>query len=148
MKLDAGFTLIEILITMAILGLVAAMAVPSYTAYLDKTNAADVASDFAAIELKLETYFAAHGQYPATLVAVGKDQDDPWGNALQYLDMASESGDTNKRKNASSQPINTDYDLYSKGPDGLSALSVTATISLDDVIRADNGGYIGIAEDY
>lgn len=148
MKMDSGFTLIEIAITMAILGILAAMAVPSYTAFLDKTNSADVEIDFATIELKMETYFAANGQYPASLAEVGMDRDDPWGNPYQYLNMALADGNGQKRKDHNLVPINTDFDLYSKGPDGQSASPLTASISKDDIIRANNGAYIGIAEGY
>jgi len=45
-------------------------------------------------------------------------------------------------------PINSDYDLYSKGPDGLSLKPLTAAPSRDDIVRANNGSFIGIAADY
>jgi general secretion pathway protein G len=44
--------------------------------------------------------------------------------------------------------LNADYDLYSLGGDGESAVSLTETASRDDVVRADNGGYIGLASEY
>ncbi len=40
-------------------------------------------------------------------------------------------------------PINSDYDLYSKGPDGASQGPLTAKASRDDIIRANNGRFIG-----
>jgi len=45
-------------------------------------------------------------------------------------------------------PLNTDYDLYSQGPDGQSVSPLTAAKSRDDIIRANNGDFIGTAEDY
>ena len=45
-------------------------------------------------------------------------------------------------------PLNTDFDLFSFGPDTQSLPSITALVSLDDVIRADDGGFIGLARDY
>lgn len=53
-----------------------------------------------------------------------------------------------KRKDKSLHPLNTDYDLYSMGPDGRSVSPLTAKASRDDIIRANNGGFIGVAEDY
>jgi general secretion pathway protein G len=45
-------------------------------------------------------------------------------------------------------PINTDFDLYSMGPDGRSAPPLTASDSRDDIVRANNGRFVGIAADY
>ena len=39
--------------------------------------------------------------------------------------------------------MNSDYDLYSMGPDGESLPPFTASTSRDDLVRASNGGYIG-----
>jgi general secretion pathway protein G len=45
-------------------------------------------------------------------------------------------------------PLNTDYDLFSLGPDKRTAVSLGEGVGLDDVIRANNGGYFGLAGDY
>jgi general secretion pathway protein G len=45
-------------------------------------------------------------------------------------------------------PLNSDYDLYSSGPDGESRSPLTAAPSRDDIVRANNGGYIGLAGEY
>ncbi|MCP5251868.1 MAG: hypothetical protein H6939_09135 [Burkholderiales bacterium] len=45
-------------------------------------------------------------------------------------------------------PINSDYDLYSMGKDGASVSPLTAKASRDDIIRANNGRFIGRAADY
>ena len=45
-------------------------------------------------------------------------------------------------------PLNSTYDLYSKGKDGASASALNAHASGDDVIRANDGGYIGLASGY
>lgn len=42
-------------------------------------------------------------------------------------------------------PLNSDYDLYSKGPDGASVAPLTAKASQDDILRASNGRFIGPA---
>jgi general secretion pathway protein G len=53
-----------------------------------------------------------------------------------------------KRKDQFLFPLNTDYDLFSMGPNHATAASLGETISLDDVIRANNGGFFGQASDY
>ncbi|MBL8750620.1 MAG: type II secretion system protein [Planctomycetes bacterium] len=45
-------------------------------------------------------------------------------------------------------PLNTDYDLFSLGPNGRTAVSLGEAVGQDDVIRANNGGFFGVASDY
>ena len=75
---------------------------------------------------------------------------DPWGRTYEYLNFAAAgpSWKGKARKEFGVVPLNTDYDLYSLGKDGNSATPLTASMSRDDVIRANNGGYIGLASDY
>jgi general secretion pathway protein G len=44
--------------------------------------------------------------------------------------------------------INTYYDLYSYGKDAASAGALNAGVSLDDVVRANDGGFLGAASRY
>jgi general secretion pathway protein G len=44
--------------------------------------------------------------------------------------------------------LNTDYDLYSMGKDGKTKGPLTAKDSHDDVIRANDGRFIGLASEY
>ncbi len=52
------------------------------------------------------------------------------------------------RKDRRLVPLNRDFDLYSQGKDGRSQGPLTAQVSLDDVIRANNGGFIGLGRNY
>jgi len=52
------------------------------------------------------------------------------------------------RKDRFLVPINSDYDLYSMGSDGESKPALQNPVSRDDVIRASDGAYIGLAERY
>ena len=45
-------------------------------------------------------------------------------------------------------PINSDFDLYSTGPDGASVAPLTAEPSRDDIVRANDGAFIGLASEY
>jgi general secretion pathway protein G len=45
-------------------------------------------------------------------------------------------------------PINSDYDLYSMGKDGDSVPPLGAQKSLDDVVRANDGGFVGLAANF
>ncbi|MGI9262323.1 MAG: prepilin-type cleavage/methylation domain-containing protein, partial [Woeseiaceae bacterium] len=74
---------------------------------------------------------------------------DPWGNDYQYLNIrAAGPGKGAFRKDGNLNPLNTDFDLYSMGADAASAGPLSAKNSRDDIVRANNGAFIGLGEDY
>lgn len=147
-----GLTLIELLMALAILGILAAIGYPAYQNYVDRANNAQAVSDIMLIEPAIALYQNKHdGALPQTLADIGMDTlRDPWGNPYQYLNIQSataiEKGKVRKDKNL--VPLNTDYDLYSKGKDGQSYAPLTTKQSRDDIVRANNGGFIGLGADY
>jgi general secretion pathway protein G len=56
--------------------------------------------------------------------------------------------ETTRRRDQYLFPLNTDYDLFSLGADHQTASSLSESIGQDDVIRANNGGFFGLAGDY
>jgi general secretion pathway protein G len=74
------------------------------------------------------------------------DRRDPWGNLYQYLNIETQKGVGKARKDQFLVPLNSDYDLYSMGRDGKSQSPLKAKASRDDILRANNGGYVGLAE--
>jgi general secretion pathway protein G len=52
------------------------------------------------------------------------------------------------RKDHNLVPVNTDFDLYSMGKDGESRAPFTAKVSHDDIVRANNGQFIGLVSNY
>jgi general secretion pathway protein G len=86
---------------------------------------------------------------PLSLADVGMGNLlDPYGNPYEYLNFATAKGKGSFRKDRFLVPINSDYDLYSKGQDGDSVAPLTAAKSRDDIIRANDGGFIGLASQY
>lgn len=63
-KSDAGFTLIELLIVVAIIGILAAIAIPQFSAYRAKAYNSAATSDLKNAKTSLETYFMEHQLYP------------------------------------------------------------------------------------
>ena len=72
---------------------------------------------------------------------------DPWGIPYVYYNVAA-NGKGGARKDHALNPINTDFDLYSKGPDKETKPQISHKSSLDDVIRARSGAFIGVAADF
>lgn len=134
----------------SIIGILAAVAINSYRDYIERAEIDVAIKDLTAIQLNIDGYaFNNNGVYPSSLSEVGlAGYEDPWGNAYQYLNIAETRGDGPKRKDRNLVPVNSDYDLYSMGPDGLTAPAFTSALSHDDIVRANNGGFLGVAEDY
>ena len=143
-----AFTLIELVMTLAILAIMSAISIPLYSNYRERLDNNQAITDIKKISVVIQRYLLKHGEYPETLSEVNMSHlQDPWGNPYQYLNIASADG-SKPRKDRSLKPINSDYDLYSMGKDGETRTPITARNSLDDIIRASNGGYVGRAEDY
>jgi general secretion pathway protein G len=145
-----GFSLLELAIVLVVAALLMSIAVPTYGNYMTRAKVATVVTDMGQMELALSRYQVANNGVQATSLAeIGMDTKlDPWGNPYQYLDMTNIHGHGGVRKDRNLVPINTDYDLYSMGPDGRSVAPLTASASRDDIIRANNGAYLGLASDY
>ena len=68
--------------------------------------------------------------------------------ALRPLDDTSLKLRVDARKDRNLVPINSDFDFFSMGKDRRSTAALTAQHSRDDIIRASDGGFIGLGADY
>ncbi|NIM89948.1 MAG: prepilin-type N-terminal cleavage/methylation domain-containing protein [Candidatus Aminicenantes bacterium] len=153
--LQKAFTLVELLLVIGIIAALFGIGIPVYLNQLTRAKNTKAISDIYSMSQQIEEFNMTNGDYPQNLAAIGREKiTDPWGNPYAYLKMyfASEKkgggapGDA--RKDRFLVPLNNDYDLYSKGKDGKSAPALTAKVSWDDVVRANNGAFIGEARKY
>jgi general secretion pathway protein G len=122
---DSGFTLIEIMVVVVILGVLAALIVPKIMSRPDEARVVAARQDIAAIVQALKLYRLDNLRYPSTeqglaaLVAaptiappapnwkpggyLERVPKDPWGNPYQYL----------------SPGLRGEIDVYSFGADGV-----------------------------
>lgn len=82
MKRTAGFTLVELMIAVAIVGILAAIVIPSYADYVRRGKIAEATSQLASMAVKLEQYFQDNRTYVGACTA-GTTAPLPTG--LQYF---------------------------------------------------------------
>ena len=134
---------------MTIAAILTAIAVPSYRSYVERVKVTQAVVGMATMSGLIQRYYTLHSSVPPDLSAIGWDTVlDPWGTPYRYLSFQGLNGKGQMRKDKNLVPINTQYDLYSMGADGQSVPPLTAKVSRDDVILANDGNYIGLASAY
>jgi general secretion pathway protein G len=113
---QAGFTLIEMLLVVVIIGLLATIATVSIPKSLNKARRSKAAADVQSIGVAIQSYYMEEGKYPGSLDALTSGDDpylekgipnDPWGNSYSYSYPGSH------------KPFK--YDLTSMGEDGVAS---------------------------
>lgn len=109
-----GFTLIEILLVVVIIGLLATIVTVSVPKHLEKARRSKAQADIGGIGVAVQSYYMEQGKYPTSLDALTAGDDpyleqgipkDPWGNEYLYQFPGSH------------KPFK--YDLASMGADGV-----------------------------
>ena len=149
-RFERGLTIVELMIAIAIASILAAVALPRYQDYRERVRVAQAKQDIAVINASVKAYMHDSKVPPDTITGfLAPGKVDPWGRPYEYLKLEGVKGVAGKaRKNKSLVPLNSDFDLYSMGRGGLTAAPLTAPASRDDIIRANDGAFIGLASEY
>lgn len=136
------------MVAVALIGVLLTIAVPSYQQWRNRALSRQAGQEIAAMATAIKQAYVDSRAYPDDLAGAGfSGRLDPWGRAYVYYNVAA-NGRGGARKDRQLNPINSDFDLYSKGPDGQTHVQVSNRLSADDIIRASDGRYIGLGADY
>ncbi len=70
-RVQQGFTLIELMIVVAIIGILAAIALPAYSDYTIRSKVSEAITDAGNCKTSVTEYFVSKGALPATLADAG-----------------------------------------------------------------------------
>jgi len=141
----AGFTLVELVAVVGIIGSLVALGIPASQEAVQRARVARAIVDLRNISKIIDL----QDSLPDNLANFGPLRRDPWGNLYQYNKFPPfKKVPKGARRDRFLVPINTTHDLYSLGRDGASSPALTAGPSRDDVIRANDGGFYGLASKY
>jgi general secretion pathway protein G len=131
-----------------VMGSLSSLAVARTQYTVEQARIAKAIGDIRAVTNDINGYAAASAgnALPPSLVDIDRaGLLDPWGRPYVYVLFS--TGGT-PRTDVFGVDLNSEFDVYSMGPDGASAISITAGASQDDVLLAGDGGFIGRASRY
>jgi general secretion pathway protein G len=148
-RCDSGITLLELMFVVAVMAILATLAMGQFSKYADRSRSELARADIATMAVEIERFQTMHdGAIPDGLADIGRSAFlDPWQRPYHYTRLAGVPGHGAARKDHKLNPINSDYDLFSAGKDGVFQPQVSQKDSLDDIIRARDGAFIGLASD-
>lgn len=146
---ESGWTLVEVLLIIALIGIISSILVPVFLQILERAKVRRAIADMRMIELEIGQYRDLEERYPEDLDALpSRPRLDPWGRPYVYFLFEGPGWRGKARKDRFLVPINTYFDLYSLGPDGDSRAPLQNPVSLDDVVRANDGQFYGLGREF
>jgi prepilin-type N-terminal cleavage/methylation domain-containing protein len=146
-----GFTFLEIVIVIIIAALIVGSAFPAYMYLIDSARNRRAIQDIRDMADDIDRFGRLNKRYPNDLAEIFTETpQDPWGITYRYLNIreAANPGSLPIRTDINEERLNSDYDLYSMGSDTVSLTSIAEPTSRDDIVRGDNGDFIGVVIDY
>ena len=144
---EAGFTMIELLMVCAILGILVSLTIPQFLKFRVQIKVTTAVSEIRSIEKSVFAHLADNQDYPNSLNDINLgDWRDPWDQPYQYLNKSNNPGAM--RQGQFLTDLNSDFDIYSLGPDGVTTQVIKDAEGLDDIVRTAEGGWVGTGIDF
>ena len=128
-RLHRGFTLIELMIVVAVIGVLAAIAIPSYSRYVLRANRADARNAMQAVAQRMEQNYNLTGTYASTPdgTAIGTGTLTTWG-----MNQIPLSGDAKYNISFAAGPTATSYTVQATPANGQVNDTDCGTLLLDN----------------
>jgi general secretion pathway protein G len=137
------------MMAVTVVGVLTGFGVNSYSKHIEHMNTVKAIADIRTMSVSIDQFFVDNRRMPDDAAEAGiAGRKDPWGHDYVYNGFTTPASLGAARKDRRLVPINNDYDLYSMGKDGQSRAALTAPVSMDDIVRANNGAFIGSAADF
>ena len=140
--------MVELIAVIVLIGLLSGLGFGRLRDAIDQAKVVKAITDLKAMSVALNEL----EPLPASLAAIGwAGKLDPWGRPYVYNPFPPRTGKApppGARMDRFLVPINSRYDLFSVGKDGGSARPLTVKASRDDIIVANDGGFIGLAKKF
>lgn len=117
MSRKSGFTLIELMIVIAIVAILAAVALPAYNSYVTRGRIPEATANLAAKRVKMEQYFQDNRTYLPPSGSTNAGDDDT--TTSQYFDFSAKD-DSNAETRST-----TGYTLYARGKGAMAGFTYT-----------------------
>jgi general secretion pathway protein G len=156
-----GFTLIELIVVLGVLAVLTIIGMGVYCHFIDRAKNTRAIAEIRVLEKEILNFCNSNDRLPDSLAELDRSAMlDPWKTPYQYINFDTTSrgeeirrttGKKNQGKgngSGKSSSLNEDFDLFSMGKDRMSAPDLSDASSQDDIVRADDGSYTGLASAY
>jgi prepilin-type N-terminal cleavage/methylation domain-containing protein len=141
---NKAFTLVELIVVVALIGVLATVAIPAYNTYIDKSKTSRAMADIRTLGTEISGHYIDKGKNPDSLSDINRGGFlDPWKRPYVYTNIA--TGGT-PLVGPFSKTLNQTFDIYSKGVNGLSATAYGDPSNKDDIVNFNDSTYVGLRE--
>ena len=154
-----GFTLIELIVVLGVVAVLTIIGTRVYSHFINQAKNTRAVAEVRVLEKEILEFWQTNDRLPDSLAEIDRAAVlDPWKTPYQYINFDTTSGAEDIKRttgkkgkgkgSGKSSSLNEDFDLFSMGKDRMSAPDLSDASSQDDIIRADDGTYTGLASEY